>query len=194
MDPAPRSPNAGPSLSRAEFAARYRAASRTLWVVAVSVVRDAALAEDVVQEAAVVALGKLDQFDPATSFEAWMCQVVRFVALNQARKRARQAAPADPAELPEPAASGVRPAQTSVGTFGQLLAGQADFDDDVRRALEALDETPRACLLLRTVMDLPYVRIAELLDIPEGTAMSHVHRSRRAMREALLARQKGGRA
>ncbi|MCC6285904.1 MAG: RNA polymerase sigma factor [Phycisphaerales bacterium] len=192
MDPAPRSPNAGPSLSRAEFAARYRAASRTLWVVAVSVVRDGALAEDVVQEAAVVALGKLEQFDPATSFEAWMCQMVRYVALNQARKRARQASPADPSGLPEAPAPAAPVSQASVGTFGQLLAGQVDFDDDVRRALDALDETPRACLLLRTVMDLSYVRIAELLAIPEGTAMSHVHRARRAMRIALASRRKGG--
>ena len=55
------------------------------------------------------------------------------------------------------------------------------------RALAALAETARAALLLRTVLELDYATIARLLDIPEGTAMSHVHRSREALRRALLA-------
>ncbi len=59
------------------------------------------------------------------------------------------------------------------------------FDDDLAAALRSLDEMPRCCLLLRVVMDLPYKDIAQVLDIPEGTAMSHVHRARRQVRERL---------
>jgi DNA-directed RNA polymerase specialized sigma24 family protein len=40
-------------------------------------------------------------------------------------------------------------------------------------------------LLLRTVEKLSYAEIAALMDMPEGTAMSHVHRSKMALRERL---------
>jgi RNA polymerase sigma-70 factor (ECF subfamily) len=49
-----------------------------------------------------------------------------------------------------------------------------------------LDEVARACLLLRTVHDMPYKQIAQVLEVPEGTAMSHVHRARQAMRQRLM--------
>ena len=45
----------------------------------------------------------------------------------------------------------------------------------------------RASFLLRSLRGLPYSEIAVLLDIPEGTAMSHVHRSRARMRQRLEA-------
>jgi RNA polymerase sigma-70 factor (ECF subfamily) len=66
-----------------------------------------------------------------------------------------------------------------------VAAGQGEFDDALAGALEELDETARACLLMRVVLDLPYKRIALALDIPEGTAASHVHRARASMRASL---------
>jgi RNA polymerase sigma-70 factor (ECF subfamily) len=68
-----------------------------------------------------------------------------------------------------------------------LLPDQEHFDDAVMRALRQVDETPRACFLLRTLMRSSYREISELLGIPEGTAMSHVHRSRATLRQALEA-------
>jgi RNA polymerase sigma-70 factor (ECF subfamily) len=52
-------------------------------------------------------------------------------------------------------------------------------------ALHSLGETARCCLLLRTIEQMPYAQIAQLLEIPEGTAMSHVHRSRMTLRGQL---------
>ncbi len=179
-------------LTREAFAERYRAASSQLWVVAVAIVRNAAVAEDVVQESALVALGKLDQFDAGTSFEAWMSQIVRFTALNASRRQARGGKTVgDDGVMAGIAAEESSPEPPAVSTFGQLLADQEGFDADVQAALNELDDTARACLLLRTVLDAPYARISELLGIPEGTAMSHVHRSRKAMRNRLLQSGKG---
>ena len=68
---------------------------------------------------------------------------------------------------------------------GDIAIDQESFDDDVVAALMSLDETARACLLMKTVLDLPYREIAAALGVPEGTAMSHVHRARGALRERL---------
>jgi RNA polymerase sigma-70 factor (ECF subfamily) len=65
---------------------------------------------------------------------------------------------------------------------------QTEFDDRLVGALGNLDETARICLLLRTLESMSYRDISRVLAIPEGTAMSHVHRSRRTLREALAER------
>jgi RNA polymerase sigma-70 factor (ECF subfamily) len=130
-----------------------------------------------------IALSKLDQFDPATNFLAWMGRIVRYVALNHARRRKR--APAvvvDPQTL-ESTTSDSGSAMPATGT--DIRIDEGDFDDDVVAALHGLDEVPRTCLLLRTLMQLPYRDISLALDIPEGTAMSHVHRARQLLRRRL---------
>ncbi len=68
---------------------------------------------------------------------------------------------------------------------GNLPVYEEAFDDRLLGALKTLGETPRACLLLRTVEEMSYREISEILGIPEGTAMSHVHRTRQALRERL---------
>ncbi|MHC4430033.1 MAG: RNA polymerase sigma factor, partial [Planctomycetota bacterium] len=141
---------------------------RPLWCIAAAVLGDRAHAEDVLQEAAVIALGKLDDFDPATSFAAWMGQIVRFVALNYARRRARQRTLNVDAVANEATRKPPEPAQLT--SWGELESADASFDDRVLEALRGLDETARACLLLRVVLEMSYREIARALDVPEGTA------------------------
>lgn len=196
-----------PVLSYGEFATELDRSSRTLWCIAAAIVRDRSEAEDVVQEAAVIGLSKIDQFDPATSFAAWMGAIVRYVALNHSRRVSRRnLALADPSALETAGergwrgdggdggrGSGETGAAGVISSDGQLLGDQGAFDDSVLRALSSLDETARACLLLRTLLDLPYRDISLALGIPEGTAMSHVHRARGVMRRKLASSaEKGG--
>ena len=176
-------------LSPEEFAARFTACSRTLWCVAAAIASDPGLAEDVLQEAAVIALRKLEQFDPDTSLTAWMTQIVRYVALNHARRWSRDHAMAvDPVHLNETVAADTPETPLKVTGHGQLRLDDTDrggFDDELLAALRLLDDDARACLLLRVVMELPYREISRTLGIPQGTAMSHVHRARRALHEQL---------
>lgn len=173
-------------LSRAEFARRFEASSRALWCVAAGLIGDRTEAEDIVQASALVALERLDSFDARGSFLAWMVQIVKYTALNERRKRQRRKTSAtDPVGLDEGhTAREARPAG-AVTSRGMVEVDQSSFDDRVVKALASLEEVARACLLLRTVMDMPYRDLALALDIPEGTAMSHVHRARKAMRDRL---------
>jgi RNA polymerase sigma-70 factor (ECF subfamily) len=177
----------GARLTQAEFAARFQAAWPTLWCVAAAVLGDRVGADDVLQEAALVALGKLSQFDPNTNFTAWMGRIVRYIALNHARRRIKTTtASIDPSSMEIAAHDvNVRSDQPILNGRGELSVGQQSFDDRVLAALGSLDETARACLLLRTVLDMPYREISRALDIAEGTAMSHVHRARTALRQRL---------
>jgi len=68
---------------------------------------------------------------------------------------------------------------------GELNPLQSSFDDRVQLALEQIAPNARSCLLLKTVEELSYKEISELMDIPEGTAMNLVHRSKKKLRELL---------
>lgn len=172
-----------------DFTTQFRAAYRVLWLIASGILSDRALAEDAVQEAAIIALQKWRQFKPGTSFNAWMGQIVRFVALNQSRsERKRRATGMEPASvehLAEAVSDAPDPDALKVSLRGELPENQRHFDDCVMQALSGLTDVARTCLLLRVLEGLEYSEISLLLGIPEGTAMSHVHRSRKALRARL---------
>lgn len=170
-------------LAPAEFAQRFQESARVLWTVAAGILGTRGQAEDVLQEAAVIGLSKLEQFDPQTSFTAWMGTIVRFVALNTARRSSRRSE-SNLDECPEPEDRGQSAAAGVVDEQGRLAA-DPPFDDLLLHALRELPPTARACLLLRVVLELDYRSIASTLNLPEGTAMSHVHRARQTLRTRL---------
>ncbi len=211
-EPSGASRSGGQRLSAEEFAGRFQEAARVLWTIAAGVLGDPSEAEDVLQEAALMALAKLDDFDPNTHFTAWMGRFVRNVALNHARKRARRAtaavAPEQLLGLAGEEAAGrsngrgeARPARGAlefvddghgpVDEVGRVREGQRAFDDRMMAGLNGLEATAREALLLRTVLGLAYREIARILGIPEGTAMSHVHRARKVLRGHLEAEADG---
>jgi RNA polymerase sigma-70 factor (ECF subfamily) len=175
-------------LDRAEFGRMFAANARLLWVVAAAFVPKAAV-EDVLQDAAAVALTRLAEFAPGTSFSAWMTQIVRFVAANSRRREQRLAAGALDGDLVPAAERAEIVAHEVVAHNGRLHDGQAEFDDHVVRALQDLPADARASLLLRVVMDSSYREIGATLGLPEGTVASHVHRARVALRERLAPAQ-----
>ncbi|MEM9883409.1 MAG: RNA polymerase sigma factor [Planctomycetota bacterium] len=175
-------------LDRDGFARLYTEGLPRLRLIAVGMIGDRAAAEDIVHDAAATALTKMNEFTPGTNFTAWLGRFVRHAALNQRRRLAYRAtvsldaegAPTPPDPTP-PHTTGPTP----LGRNGQLAEDRGEFDDRLRRELALLAPVARACLLLRTVGGLDYQAIAETLEIPRGTAMSHVSRARNLLRERL---------
>jgi len=117
-----------------------------------------------------------------------MSQFVRYVASNQVRSLRRRRMRSIEQEQLESAevATKPEPPMPKLNEHGELPQDQTAFDDEVMQALQSLGEVARACILLRTIEGLSYAEISQILAIPEGTAMSHVHRSRKALRHALM--------
>lgn len=175
------------------FAKLFAAHAPLLRAIAGGVLGRPDLLEDVLQESAVIAIQKFDTFDPETSFAAWMGRIVRFTALNVARRvqRSRRRA-AGPEAIDRASASTAEMNHATFDETGRIVVGREEFDQRVLDALGSLDEVARICLLLRVLHQTPYRDISLILDIPEGTAMSHVHRSRRALREILAGEDLAG--
>ena len=173
-------------IDRREFASHFGANYNRLWLMAASLIGDRSEADDIVQEAAIVAFRKQHDFRPGTNFAAWVTGIVRHCALNHRRKTAgRRTFPTDPQTLDQE--RGRNLTAGSGETSRGLPALSQEFDDDMIRVLSQLSAEARCCLLLRIVDGLSYAEISRFLGIPQGTAMSHVHRSKQLMRCQLAA-------
>jgi RNA polymerase sigma-70 factor, ECF subfamily len=176
------------------FVAQLKDCYQHCWLIAAAVTGDRVEADDLVQEAAIVALQKRSEFTPGTSFSAWMAQIVRLTALNHVKKQKRRnTVVSDPTKMDQIESSQTVSSQAvhspnelfGFAKDGRLVANQMAFDDETRRALLNLGDVPRLCLLLRVVQQLSYDEIAETLKIPSGTVMSHVHRAKESIRAHL---------
>lgn len=156
---------------------------RLFWSIAAGVMGKGAEADDVVQDSVVIALERWSRFESGTNCRAWLARIVRFTALNRLRRQRRQAASGG--DVLDAVAARSTERESAIDPRGDLLGHQASFDDATVRALGALDPRARACLLLRVTQGLSFRELGRVMDMPEGTAMSHVHRARRAMRAVL---------
>jgi RNA polymerase sigma-70 factor (ECF subfamily) len=152
---------------------------RTLWVLAAAWVGRSE-AEDLVQETARVAWQQRADFAPGTDLRAWLSRIARNLCANHRRRPRPEPRPV--ADLPERAAP-----PSPVAVAWPVDPDRSGFSDDLARALLALPEVARACLLLHVILGHSFAEIATMLDLPENTATSHARRARLALRTALEA-------
>lgn len=137
---------------------------------------DADLAAELTQEAFVHAFAKLDRFAGASSFYTWLYRLARNRALDLLQRKKPRNIEQDHLSRADGAPS----------PHDRVAAN--DLRDQVRRGLAKLPPDQRELLLLREFEGLDYQRIAELMDVPEGTIKSRLSRARAALREALEGR------
>jgi RNA polymerase sigma-70 factor, ECF subfamily len=155
--------------------------------LAIGITANAEDAEEVVQDAFMKAITKIDTFRGESAFGSWLYRIVANSALGKARRR-----------------HGPRIALTLDQVLplfhadGQPAAPVADWsaiiDDPSRRiqvrlavsaAIEALPAYYRAAMVLRDVEGWTCAEIAEALSLSVGTVKSRVHRARLFIRKRL---------
>lgn len=146
-----------------------------IYRLALSVVRDSSLAEDVAQETLVKAWLALPSFRGDSSLRSWVLRIAHNTAISTLRTR--RALVIDPHELPE---EHERP-ERSVESRVQSDAVMGDFVE----ALELLDDLSRSIVVLRELEGLAYEEIAEILDVPLPTVKTRLLRARRKLGSAL---------
>lgn len=152
--------------------ARYQeVAFRTAYLI----VRDAAQAEDIAQDAFVRAFRKLGSFREREPFRPWVLRIVTNLALNEVRARNRR-----------------RGLLERVGRFRQepLPAPEREAEQDEERgllwrAINELREEDRIVLYLRYFLELPEREIAVAIGRPPGTVKSRLSRASARLREVI---------
>ncbi len=148
---------------------------RRAFAVALRLMRQREDAEDLVQDAFLIALQKLDRFQSGRPFLPWFYRILVNRGLNLRRARARRTTDPLPEDMP---AAGDSPAR---------LLERAEMGQGIRGALDALPDTERTIVELFELQGFDSGEIAEILDMPRGTVRWHLHQARRALRLKLAA-------
>lgn len=143
---------------------------------------DSGVAEDVFSAAVLAAYESRHKYTPGTNFRAWMYRIITNKCYVANRETGRAFDSLD--ELP-PSRVPATPADTYVDVLKDPDAVLEKCGDELNRGLRRLSTAQRTALLLRAVEKFSYQEIAEIMEIPVGTVMTHLSRGRRKLREEL---------
>lgn len=148
-----------------ELASRYRAAA----VRAAQSIVGREDAEDVAQDALLLAFKALPSIEEPRKFAAWLGAITRHRALRFGkREHARRSTQV---ELDEVLLS-------QVAALSRPLVSEGEQDDELRLALENVPDDYRAVLRMRFLDEMPLKRIAAFLGVPVSTVKWRVHKGK----------------
>lgn len=138
---------------------------------AVSLTRNATLADDIVQDALVKAWNNIHSFKPGTNMRAWLFTILRNTYYSHHRKRQREVEDVE-------------------GTMTAGLAQKPDHDGrlqmrDFSVAFYQLPEEQREALILVGASGFSYEEAAETCGVAVGTIKSRINRGRARLTELL---------
>jgi RNA polymerase sigma-70 factor (ECF subfamily) len=132
-------------------------------------------AQDASQEVWVRVWRNIKSFRGESAFTTWLYRITVNTCLSirqkEARREERELGDEVP-YLPEPSGGDADP---------EAAALSAERREEIQNALQHVRAEHRAALVLRHMEGLSYAEIAEVLDIPDGTAKGWVSRGRAAM-------------
>lgn len=150
---------------------------------ALSLTRDAADADDVVQETFLRAYRSWHTFQPGSDARRWLFTITRNVFLRS-RERERRHVDLEDGDLE--ALSSFAAQNDAVGDGADQILSRIDLAPALRRALTELDEPFKSTVLLVDLEDQSYEAASEILGIPIGTVRSRLFRGRRMLQEKLM--------
>jgi RNA polymerase sigma-70 factor (ECF subfamily) len=156
------------------FVRRYQ---RRLFGMALTIVGEAGLAEDVTQEAFIRILRHAVVFDARRgSVLNWAMTITRNLAIDQLRVRRASPTPPDSWLFTSLVSSSIDPADAAIA---------ADPTSPVMRALARLPEEQRRAVVLAAIYGRTAAQIAVEESIPVGTAKSRVRLGMSKLRECV---------
>ena len=164
-------PSASPAPPDPAVVAQIEAEIPRLRRFARAMVRDATLADDLVQECLERALSRLHLWRPGSNLRAWLFTILRNLHINGIRRRQ---------------------AVVDIDGEGQAAIGAAHGGQfvrlelrDLKRALGLLPTEQREVVLLIGLEGISYGEAADILGISIGTVKSRLSRGRRALRQLM---------
>jgi len=164
-----------------------------LYTAALRMTRNAADAEDVVQETFLKAYRAYHTFQEGTNLKAWLYRILTNTYINKYRKQQRRPSEVELGELQDLYLYRRLGEQSGASRSAEQEVLDTFVDSDVKAAMESLPEHFLMPVYYADVEGFSYKEIAEILDVPIGTVMSRLHRGRKALQKKLwsLAEERG---
>jgi RNA polymerase sigma-70 factor (ECF subfamily) len=134
----------------------YNDLKTSVFALAISILRDKTLAEDVLQDTFVRVKLFSNSYRPGTNGRAWILKIARNLALSAIRDRRLETYGEDIEYMESPHNHFVQKSIDSI---------------ILNESLSILDEKERQIVLLHAVKDLKHREIADILDLPLGTVL-----------------------
>ena len=151
---------------------------------ALSLARNEADADDLVQDTFLMAYERWHQFQPGTECRAWLFPICRHRFYRSRQREERQMATEDP-ELEALAAAAVHADARDAGLADAFARSEVLVAVDA--AIAELPPSFRDVAILVDVEDHTYAGASQILGVPIGTVRSRLFRARRLLQEKLLA-------
>ncbi|MEK0165367.1 RNA polymerase sigma factor [Phaeobacter sp. JH20_36] len=138
---------------------------------AISLTRNTAMADDLVQDTLVKAWTNIDKFEEGSNMRAWLFTILRNTYYSLRRKRRREVEDGD-------------------GVLSEQLSQKPDHDGrlnmrDFNKAFEQLNDEQREALILVGAGGFSYEEAAETCGVKVGTIKSRVNRGRARLAELM---------
>jgi RNA polymerase sigma-70 factor, ECF subfamily len=164
------------------FGVIVRRYQKRIYRLAVHLLRDAAEAEDVTQDAFVRAYAALGRFDGRSEPFTWMYRITINLSLNaiRSRKTRQKVSVGD-----DPRLDGIDHEPLDAARTPAELAADRELATALCRGMDALSETLRTTLILVCIDGLSHAEAGEVLGCPEGTVAWRVHEARKKLKQHL---------
>jgi len=154
--------------------------NRRLYRAIRAVLRNDAEVDDVMQDAYVNAFTHLSQFRGGARFSTWLTRIAVYEAFARLRKAKRFTQ-----------TSGEEEEMEAVQPTPEDAASGRELRHVLERAIDALPENFRTVFVLRAVEEMSTSETAEVLDLPDDTVKTRLHRARSMLQKSLLERAEG---
>ena len=160
----------------------YRYIYRNVW--------DTSVAEDVFSSAILVIFKNQNKFKKGTNFRAWVYKILTnrcFIANREISRRG------ECLEEHEDIYFNLVQKENYISILDNPKEFIEECGDEIFIALKKISTAERSAILLKDIDRFSYKEIAEILEMPVGTVMTHLARGRKKLRIELLeyAKKKG---
>ncbi len=153
----------------------YKLYAKAMYNVCLRITGDTLEAEDVLQEAFLIAFEKIETYRNEAAFGAWLKKIVVHAALNQVRKRRFQFSDIDGNEDYKDESS-----------YEVIAAEEISYQaEQIRKAIAQLPDGFRIVFSLYLLEGYDHQEIAEILGISVSTSKSQYNRAKKKLQEIL---------
>lgn len=173
------------SLTREEFEKQALPHLDSLYSAAMRMTRNPAEAEDLVQEAILLAFRHFAQFQAGTNIKAWLFRILTNTFINSYRKKSREPERVDLPDVEDFYFLSQAARNNELGEDPETQVLNKFLHEDIMAAIDRLPEEFRMVVVLNAVEGFAYQEIAEILNIPIGTVRSRLFRGRKLLQKYL---------